>query len=70
MLTKIEPVYLEEGSRIFSAVELAYQKDFADLLYRGDGICAVHLAFAVSDDEILTAPSRLLSEEETIHRVE
>jgi hypothetical protein len=66
MLSKIEPIYHEERSQIFSTVALAYQgKSGGD----GDGICAVHLSFAIEDDYDLTGPAKILSQEEVVRRV-
>jgi hypothetical protein len=66
MLNKIEPIYYEEGSRIFSTVALALQRKRD---YEGVSIGPLHLSFAIEDDCDLKAPTQLLSMEEIDRRV-
>jgi hypothetical protein len=67
MLSKIEPIYYEEGRKLFSAVWLAFHQEAN---YEGDGISAVHLSPVMEDNEGLIAPCESWSQEQVISRVQ
>jgi hypothetical protein len=48
MLSKIESIYYEEGRRVFSIVWPAF---YQEQKYIGDGISAIHLSFAMGDNQ-------------------
>jgi hypothetical protein len=67
MLSKIEPIYYEEGRKLFSIVWLAFHQEKN---YKGGGISAVHLSFALEDNEDMTAPYKRWNKRKVISIVE
>jgi len=51
MLSKVESIYYEEGRRLFALVWLAF---YTEEKYKGVGISAVNLFFAVGEEHGLT----------------
>jgi hypothetical protein len=65
MLNKVDRIYFEEASRIFSVVELALSN-----LSRNE-LCAIRLSFAIEEDGDLavSAPFKVMTEPEIVRRV-
>jgi hypothetical protein len=67
MLSKIEPIYYEEGRRLFAVVWLAF---YSENKYEGIGISAVNLFFAVREEHELIASDTKWDEKEVSSIVE